>query len=44
MLQGGFTPLHVAASSGHGDMMDTLINAGATVDATSDVSCGNNKV
>ena len=44
MLQAGWTPLHEAASSGHGDIMDALITAGAKVDVTNNVSCSNNKV
>ena len=46
MLQIGSTPLHKAASMGHGDIMDALITAGAKVDATNNVpvSCSNNKV
>ena len=44
VLQAGVTPLHRAAGRCHGDFMDALITAGAKVDATSDVSCNNNKV
>ena len=44
MLQAGATPLHRAAGRDHGDIMDALITAGAKVDATSNVSCSNNKV
>ena len=44
MVQGGFTPLHKAASRDHGDIVNALITAGAKVDATSNVSCSNNKV
>ena len=44
MLQVGSTPLYRAAISGHGDIIDALITAGAKVDATNIVSCSNNKV
>ena len=44
MLQTGWTPLHMAAISGHGDIMDALITAGAEVDATNNVSCSSNEV
>ena len=44
VLQYGKTPLHEAASRGYVDILETLVTAGATVDATSNVSCSNNKV
>ena len=37
-LQGGDTPLHWAAYYGHGEVVDTLVNAGATVDVINNVS------
>ena len=37
-LQNGRTPLHWAASKGHGEVVDTLVNAGATVDVIDTVS------
>ena len=37
-LQDGRTPLHCAAIKGHDEVVDTLVNAGATVDAIDKVS------
>ena len=37
-LQEGNTPLHYAAYKGHGEVVDTLVNAGATVDVINNVS------
>ena len=37
-LQDGDTPLHWAAYQGHGEVVDTLVNAGATVDVINNVS------
>ena len=37
-LQGGRTPLHFSAYYGHGEVVDTLVNAGATVDVIDKVS------
>ena len=37
-LQGGDTPLHLAAYYSRGEAVDTLVNAGATVDVIDKVS------
>ena len=37
-LQDGDTPLHLAAYYGHGEVVDILVNAGATVDVIDKVS------
>ena len=38
VLQGGSTPLHLAAYHGHIKAVEILLAAGATVDAEDDVS------
>ena len=37
-LQNDHTPLHCAAYYGYGEVVDTLVNAGATVDIINKVS------
>ena len=38
MLQGGYTPLHLAAAYDHGEIVEKLVNAGAMVNITANVS------
>jgi len=38
--QSGWTPLHVAASNGHSDVCQLLLDHGARIDAVTNVSIG----
>ena len=38
VLQNGLSPLHIASQEGHGDIVKTLIKAGASIDQADQVS------
>ena len=40
LLQNGWTPLHVASQEGHDQIVELLLQAGASVDQETEVKCG----